>query len=88
MLEYCLEEGSHEGTPPKNYHTDHKRPNIQYLRIALENCRYLLNLSNDLLDLAQIKIGQFKLAKQTFNLKGLLKECISMFTLMATKKSI
>lgn len=51
MLEYCLDDLQGKDTLMK------QDTNLEYLRIALQNCKYLLNLSNDLLDLAQIKIG-------------------------------
>ncbi|KAM3147351.1 hypothetical protein pb186bvf_000602 [Paramecium bursaria] len=60
----------------------------QWLQTALENTQYILNLSNDLLDLAQIKSGKFKMQQTKINLEELCKECLNMFTLSAYIKNI
>ena len=36
-------------------------PNSDYLQMALTSSKYLLSMTNDLLDLAQIKVHKFKL---------------------------
>ncbi|CAK89807.1 unnamed protein product (macronuclear) [Paramecium tetraurelia] len=60
----------------------------QNISIVLENCYYMLNLANDLLDLAQIKADQFSLVQKTFNLTELGEECLQMFKLQAELKNI
>ncbi|CAD8152146.1 unnamed protein product [Paramecium octaurelia] len=60
----------------------------QNISIVLENCYYMLNLANDLLDLAQIKADQFSLVQKTFNLTQLGEECLQMFKLQAELKNI
>ncbi|CAD8080680.1 unnamed protein product [Paramecium primaurelia] len=60
----------------------------QNISIVLENCYYMLNLANDLLDLAQIKADQFSLVQKTFNLTQLGEECLLMFKLQAELKNI
>ncbi|CAD8176431.1 unnamed protein product [Paramecium octaurelia] len=58
------------------------------LQIALDNSKYMLNLSNDLLDLAQIKNGKFKIKKVSFNFENLINDCMKMFTLKARLKNL
>lgn len=40
-----------------------------YVRPALSSSQLLLNLANDIVDMAQIKVGKFKLVRQSFELK-------------------
>ncbi|CAD8101187.1 unnamed protein product [Paramecium sonneborni] len=61
---------------------------LQQLSIVLENSFYMLNLSNDLLDLAQIKNDTFTLSLKTVNVIELGEECIKMFELQAEQKNI
>ncbi|CAD8198610.1 unnamed protein product [Paramecium pentaurelia] len=58
------------------------------IKIALDNTKYLLNLSDDLLDLAQIKVGKFKINKAKFNFNLLLESCADLFQVTAEKKQI
>ncbi|CAD8073163.1 unnamed protein product [Paramecium primaurelia] len=58
------------------------------LQAALDNSKYMLNLSNDLLDLAQIKNGKFKIQKVPFNLEKLIADSIKMFALKAKIKDL
>ncbi|CAD8177256.1 unnamed protein product [Paramecium octaurelia] len=60
----------------------------EQLQIALDNSNYILNLSNDLLDLAQIKNGKFKVEKVPFNLSTLIEECQKMFELKAKLREV
>ncbi|CAK87829.1 unnamed protein product (macronuclear) [Paramecium tetraurelia] len=60
----------------------------QLIQSALDNSKYILNLSNDLLDLAQIRAGKFKIRNAIFDLRSLLKECLKMFEIQAMKKNI
>ncbi|KAM3138270.1 hypothetical protein pb186bvf_009546 [Paramecium bursaria] len=55
---------------------------------ALQNCYYLLNFSNDLLDLAQIKVGKFRLVKNIFNLYSVIQSCFDLFKIQSSKKLI
>ncbi|CAK58137.1 unnamed protein product (macronuclear) [Paramecium tetraurelia] len=59
-----------------------------FLRIALHTAKQLLNLSDDLLDLAQIRADKFKAVKQKFNLKNMLKSCLELFSATAEKQQI
>ncbi|KAM3144654.1 hypothetical protein pb186bvf_003261 [Paramecium bursaria] len=59
-----------------------------YLQLALDQAKYLLNLSNNLLDLAQIKADKFQLNIAKFNFKQLCQECLDMFKLGADRKNI
>ncbi|CAK86681.1 unnamed protein product (macronuclear) [Paramecium tetraurelia] len=58
------------------------------VQIVKENAAYMLNLANDLLDLAQIKAETFNLNLKTFNLILLGEECLEMFKLQAEQKKI
>ncbi|CAD8070768.1 unnamed protein product [Paramecium sonneborni] len=58
------------------------------IKIALDHAKYLQNLSDDLLDLAQIKVGKFKINKAKFNFCQLLETCVDLFQVMADKKQI
>ncbi|CAD8152340.1 unnamed protein product [Paramecium octaurelia] len=60
----------------------------EQLQVALDNSSYILNLSNDLLDLAQIKNGKFRIDKVPFNLETLIQECMKMFELKAKMKKV
>ncbi|CAD8096816.1 unnamed protein product [Paramecium sonneborni] len=60
----------------------------QLIQSALDNSKYILNLSNDLLDLAQIRAGKFKIRNTLFNLKSILRDCLNMFEIQAMKKNI
>ena len=51
------------------------------VQIVKENAAYMLNLANDLLDLAQIKAETFNLNLKSFNLLELGEECLEMFKL-------
>ncbi|CAD8051811.1 unnamed protein product [Paramecium primaurelia] len=55
----------------------------EILQAALDNSNYILNLSNDLLDLAQIKNGKFAIQRSKFNLIQLIKEVLKLFELKA-----
>ncbi|CAD8062028.1 unnamed protein product [Paramecium sonneborni] len=55
----------------------------EILQAALDNSNYILNLSNDLLDLAQIKNGKFAIQRSNFNLIQLIKEVLKLFELKA-----
>ncbi|CAD8074906.1 unnamed protein product [Paramecium primaurelia] len=61
---------------------------VENLQIALDNSKYMLNLSNDLLDLAQIKNGKFKIKKVSFSIENLINDCMKMFALKARLKNL
>ncbi|CAK57480.1 unnamed protein product (macronuclear) [Paramecium tetraurelia] len=69
---------------------DERDPNLQskYIKISLLNCKYLLNLSNDLLDFAQLKAGKFSINPVQMDLKRLIEECMELFNLEASLKKI
>lgn len=52
---------------------------------ALQNSKYILNLSNDYLDMARIKADHFKLNIMPFDLYDLLEDCIQLFSIQAYK---
>ncbi|CAD8201005.1 unnamed protein product [Paramecium pentaurelia] len=58
------------------------------IKIALDHAKYLQNLSDDLLDLAQIKVGKFKINKAKFNFNQLLETCVDLFQVIAERKQI
>ncbi|CAD8190702.1 unnamed protein product [Paramecium pentaurelia] len=69
---------------------EEKDLNLQskYIKIALSNCKYLLNLSNDLLDFAQLKVGKFSICPIEMDLQKLIEECLELFKLEASLKKI
>lgn len=48
----------------------------------------LLELINDILDYSKISAGKLELEKTTFNLPALFSECVSMFAVNASQKSL
>ncbi|CAD8200087.1 unnamed protein product [Paramecium pentaurelia] len=60
----------------------------KHVKVALHTAKQLLNLSDDLLDLAQIREGKFKAVKQKFNLKNMMKSCLELFSATAEKQQI
>ncbi|CAD8192079.1 unnamed protein product [Paramecium pentaurelia] len=58
------------------------------IKNVLWNCYYLLNFSHDLLDLAQIKVGKFKLHKIKFNLEQLILQLFDLFRVEAKRNQI
>ncbi|EGR32295.1 hypothetical protein IMG5_089000, partial [Ichthyophthirius multifiliis] len=84
---------SHELRTPLNsiiamLETMINNPNKNYLKNAILNAKYLLCMTNDLLDLAQIKVNKFKLNIKKFNLKYLLVEILEMFQIQAFEQQI
>lgn len=84
---------SHELRTPLNsiiamLETMKNNPHSDYIETALMNSKYLLCISNDLLDLAQIKVNKFHLRKKCFNLKELLMQTMEMFEIQAARQSI
>ena len=60
----------------------------EFLLPALSSSRFLLNLLNDLLDVAQIQAGTFKLVLVEFELKKLLLDVMSMIEIQAKVKTV
>lgn len=58
----------------------------EYLLPALSSAKFLLNLLNDLLDVAQIQAGTFKLVLVEIELKKLLFDVLSMIEIQAKVK--
>ena len=58
----------------------------EYLLPALSSAKFLLNLLNDLLDVAQIQAGTFKLVLVEIELKQLLFDVLSMIEIQAKVK--
>ena len=58
----------------------------EFLLPALSSATFLLNLLNDLLDVAQIQAGTFKLVLVEFKLKKLLLDVLSMIEIQAKVK--
>ncbi|KAM3143594.1 hypothetical protein pb186bvf_004356 [Paramecium bursaria] len=61
---------------------------LHNIKVALENSQFLLNLSNDLLDLAQIKNNSFTVNKNTFDIVELCNQASEMFQIQAKQKNI
>ncbi|CAD8151087.1 unnamed protein product [Paramecium pentaurelia] len=60
----------------------------QLLHIALESSQHLLNLANDLLDLAQIKNNVFNLTNEQFNVSQLAQMCLNSFQIQAAAQNV
>ena len=58
----------------------------EFLLPALNSAKFLLNLLNDLLDVAQIQAGTFKLVLVEIELKMLLLDVMSMIEIQAKVK--
>ena len=59
----------------------------EFLLPALSSATFLLNLLNDLLDVAQIQAGTFKLVVVEFELKQLLLDVMTMIEIQAKVKA-
>ncbi len=59
-----------------------------YIEPALYSGKILINLVNDLLDLAQLKAGKFKVQYINFNLKKTLYETYQMMKTQSIIKGI
>lgn len=55
---------------------------------CLISSKFLLNLINDLLDVAQIEAGKFKLVLVDFSLRAVLDDIIQLFSFQANKREI
>lgn len=60
----------------------------EYLNIIKDSCEHLLDIVNDILDIAKIESGKFKLDLVPFNLQELIDKLISNFSILAHKKFI
>lgn len=55
---------------------------------AISSTKFLLNMVNDILDIAQIKEGRFRIVDTKFNLLILLKEVVNLFKIPAEAHNI
>lgn len=55
---------------------------------ALTSSKFLLNLVNDMLDLAQLEAGTFKLIIIDFDFWGLMKDCLQIIKIQARNRGI
>jgi signal transduction histidine kinase len=60
----------------------------EHLTRALENCKRLLNLINDILDQAQFQAGVLELKQQIFNLPALLDKSRQILDALLTEKGL
>ncbi|KAM3139103.1 hypothetical protein pb186bvf_008701 [Paramecium bursaria] len=58
------------------------------IKIALNNAKYLQSLSDDLLDLAQMKVGEFKIHKTKFNFTHMINSCLDLFQVTAERSNV
>lgn len=59
-----------------------------YISPSIISTNFLLNLVNDLVDIAQIQAGTFKIVPVTFNLENLLNDTIQIIVLQAKKRNL
>ncbi|MGC1377829.1 MAG: ATP-binding protein [Anaerolineales bacterium] len=60
----------------------------EYLNRALESCRRLLRLINDILDQAQLQAGTTQINRQAFNLPALLEKTLDLMEARIQKKQL
>lgn len=73
----------------KNDKTQALKPENTYrLEIAMNSCKHLIYLINDLVDFSQIVAGTLKLGFVNFELKKLLQDCMSLIEIGATRRNI
>lgn len=60
----------------------------EYVEPALCSSKILMNLLNDILDLAQIKAGKFKIVNQQFEVRELFKEIVKIQKVLANTKGL
>ena len=59
-----------------------------YISPSIISTNFLLNLVNDLVDIAQIQAGTFKIVPVSFNLENLLNDTIQIIVLQAKKRNL
>lgn len=59
-----------------------------YVRELMHGGSHLLNLINEVLDLARIEAGQFQLSDESVDLHALAAECLAMLTALAHEQQI
>ena len=64
---------------------DEKRSNMSIIK---RNCRQLLNIIDDILDLSKVEFGQIKIRRETINTLELLEDLKSILDLKTQDKSI
>ncbi|CAD8074400.1 unnamed protein product [Paramecium sonneborni] len=65
-----------------------KETSIKYLKPLKSSAESIQRLANDLLDLAQLKAGKFKLTFQEFAIKNLIFDAIAMMTFTVGAKNL
>ena len=60
----------------------------EYIDPAFYSAKSLLTLTNDILDVAQIKQSKFKLVYQPFCLRKLIQDCMNMISIQARLKGV
>jgi PAS domain S-box len=60
----------------------------EYVDTAIQSSRNLLRVLNDVLDFSKIEAGKLELYEETFNLEGLLRQCVNLFRLQADEKGL
>lgn len=60
----------------------------RYVKPALDCSRLLLNLTNDILDIAQLKENKIRLANNPFTIRKMAEKSLSIFELLCQQKHI
>lgn len=60
----------------------------RFLTYVLESARHLLELINDILDLAKVESGKLELQSGPVRVEGLLRDCVTMVRTQAVKKGL
>lgn len=61
---------------------------VEFLRIIVESSRTMQQILNDFLDIAKIEAGRLELHKSPVNLEALVRQCVTLNQLHASKKNI
>jgi two-component system sensor histidine kinase EvgS len=88
---------SHEIRTPMNgimgmlqllQHTSMEQEQGQFVAIALDSSRMLLTILNDILDLAKLESGKIALGRESFSLRALLQDLVSLFSEQTDNKGL